>query len=372
MTTNGIDTPIRRAGAYLSHSLRDAVHPARLLLSAKTALAVGLAWALAPHMPGVTDQFPFYAPLGALVSMYPTLMGSAKSGLQTLFGLAAGIGLASIVVLTVGPSWWSLTLIAGFAVLLSGTGWFGDGKEYVPIAALLVLVIGGQDADDYSVGYLAQMTVGVIVGFVVNIAIAPAPLTSYATARLDAFRAHLSSHLHDIGHAVSESWPPAHEAWADNARSLAETGRSVQAALTDADRSRRGNPRAWGRRQDTRHIHDALLTLDRITHHVHDVSDVIADTIWDRPGALPLDEALPEPLSDACHAVADVIALEDPGSPEGHRVRAEAFRAVRVLLQIVDDRTLEGRSTMGPGILTAMHLRRILIITAPAPALATE
>ncbi len=49
---------------------------------------------IAPHMPGVTDQYPYYAPLGALLSMYPTLMGSAKSSLQTLLGLATGNGLA--------------------------------------------------------------------------------------------------------------------------------------------------------------------------------------------------------------------------------------------------------------------------------------
>ncbi|MCS3843801.1 hypothetical protein [Microbacterium sp. AK031] len=46
----------------------------------------GIAWALAPHMPGVTDEYPYYAPLGALLSMYPTLMESAKSGVQTLLG----------------------------------------------------------------------------------------------------------------------------------------------------------------------------------------------------------------------------------------------------------------------------------------------
>lgn len=339
------------------------MHPARLLLVAKTTLAVGLAWTIAPHMPGVTDDYPYYAPLGALVSMYPTLMGSVRSGLQTLIGLVTGIGLATLVVITVGPTWWTVPLVIGVGVLLSGTGWFGAGREYVPIAALFVLVVGGQDAEDYSLGYLTQMAVGVVIGLLVNVLIAPAPLTVAAEARVEAFRAQLGAHLHDIGSAVSESWPPEHEQWADDAASLADTSAALRAALAEADESRRGNLRARGRRGETQHIHEQLATLDRVAHLIRDISDATADTIWERPAALPLDPALPEPLSEACHAVADVIAQEDPSSSEGHRQRSEAAGAVRRLLELVDDRTLDVGRSMGPGVLTSMHLRRILILS---------
>lgn len=352
---------VRRSG--IAHSLREAVLPARLLFVAKTTLAVGLAWIIAPHMPGVTDEYPYYAPLGALVSMYPTLMGSAKTSLQTLLGLATGIGLATLVILTIGPTWWTVPLVIGLGVLLSGTGWFGAGREYVPIAALFVLVVGGQDAEDYSLGYLTQMAVGVVIGLLVNVLIAPAPLTKAAEARVDAFRAQLGSHLHDIGSAVSESWPPEHQQWADDAASLADTTAELRSELAEADESRRGNPRAWGRRGETQHIHDELATLDRIAHLIRDISDATADTIWERPAALPLDPTLPEPLSAACHAVADVIAQADPSSSRSHRQRGEAARAIRLLLEQVDDRTFDVHSSMGPGVLTAMHLRRILILS---------
>ncbi|WP_136056992.1 aromatic acid exporter family protein [Microbacterium sp. K24] len=353
----------RTRRASISLALREAVHPARLLLVAKTTLAVGLAWTIAPHMPGVTDDYPYYAPLGALASMYPTLMGSVRSGLQTLIGLVTGIGLATLVVITVGPTWWTVPLVIGVGVLLSGTGWFGAGREYVPIAALFVLVVGGQDAEDYSLGYLTQMAVGVVIGLLVNVLIAPAPLTVAAEARVEAFRAQLGAHLHDIGSAVSESWPPEHEQWADDAASLADTSAALRAALAEADESRRGNLRARGRRGETQHIHEQLATLDRVAHLIRDISDATADTIWERPAALPLDPALPEPLSEACHAVADVIAQEDPSSSEGHRQRSEAAGAVRRLLELVDDRTLDVGRSMGPGVLTSMHLRRILILS---------
>lgn len=351
----------RRVGA--GRSIREAVHPARLLLVAKTTLAVGLAWMIAPHMPGVTEQYPYYAPLGALVSMYPTLMGSVRSGLQTLIGLATGIGLAFLVVMTVGPNWWTIPVVVGIGVLVSGTGWFGAGREYVPIAALFVLIVGGQNADDYSLGYLVQMAVGVVIGLIVNVVIAPAPLTLAASAQVDEFRSQLSAHLEDIGAAVSESWPPEHQQWANDAASLADTTAALRSALAEADDSRRGNPRAWGRRGETRHIHEELARLDRIAHLIRDISDEIADTIWDRPGALDLDPALPEPLSAACRAVAEVIAQQDPVDSADHRARGEAARAIRLLLETVDDRTIRQHRSMGPGVLAAMHLRRILIVS---------
>ena len=57
--------------------LKKWVTHSRVLLAAKTALAVGIAWLIAPLVPGVADDYPYYAPLGALVSMTPTMMGSS-------------------------------------------------------------------------------------------------------------------------------------------------------------------------------------------------------------------------------------------------------------------------------------------------------
>lgn len=361
-----VTTTLRERRSALATSVLEAVRPTRLLFVAKTTIAVGLAWVIAPLMPGVTDEYPYYAPLGALVSMYPTLMGSVRTGLQTLFGLVTGIGLATLVILTIGPTWWTIPVVIGVGVLVSGTGWFGAGREYVPIAALFVLVVGGQNAEDYSLGYLAQMAVGVVIGLIVNLVIAPAPLAAAAEARVDAFREQLSDHLHDIGNAVSASWPPENEQWAEDAASLAETTASLRGALAEADESRRGNLRARGARGDTTHIYAELGALDRIAHLIRDISEATADTIWERPTALPLDPALPEPLAAACHAVADVIAQKDTDSSESHRQRGEAARAIRLLLEAVDARTFDMRSTMGPGVLAAMHLRRILILSGQA------
>lgn len=345
-----------------SEPLKNAVRPARLLLAAKAALAIGIAWSLAPHMPGVTDEYPYYAPLGALLSMYPTLMESAKSGLQTLLGLVAGIALALVVVVTIGPNWWSIPLVAGVGVVLSGTGWFGTGREYVPIAALFVLIIGGQNSDDYSLGYVSQMTVGVAVGLAVNLLIAPGTLTKVAAARVDAFRGQLALHLHEIGKAVSDSWPPERDGWVQDAAGLADTSREVRYALDDADTSRKGNLRAMHGRHGTSDAHDRLAALDQIALRIRDISEALADAIWDRPGGLGLNSRLAEPLSAACHQVADCIAQNEADNAEAHRSREGAARAVRVLLASVNEVAVSSQQVIGPGVLICMQLRRILLL----------
>jgi len=342
--------------------LRNAVRWTRLVLVAKTALAVGIAWAIAPHLPGVTDEYPYYAPLGALVSMYPTLMESAKSSLQTVLALTTGIALSFLVLVTVGPNWWSIPLVAGLGVLLTGTGWFGVGREYVPIAAVFVLIIGGSNSDDYSLGYLTQMGVGIAVGLAVNLLIAPRTFTAVAAARVDTFRAQLAEHLHEIGKAVSDSWPPERDGWVRDAASLADTSREVRQALDDADTSRRGNPRAMRGRHNTADVHHQLKTLELVAVRIRDVSEALADAIWERPGGLGLNPASADPLSDACHRVADCIDQAEDDTAKAHRSREDAARAVRVLIQSVNEVTANSGQAMGPAVLICMHLRRILLL----------
>lgn len=156
---------------------KSTVNGQRVLLAAKTSIAVGIAWFLAPHMPGVTQEFPYYAPLGALVSMYPTFMASVRTGLQTLAGLVLGILLAAVVLLLGHPNIITISLAVGLGVLLAGVPRLGAGRDYVPVATLLVLIIDGADGvDAFSIGYAVQMAMGVVVGLAVNVTIFP-PLT---------------------------------------------------------------------------------------------------------------------------------------------------------------------------------------------------
>ena len=91
--------------------------------AAKTGLAVAIAWMLAPYLPGVADNYPYYAPLGAIVAMYPTLMGSMKNAAQTLGSLAVAIALAGAVINFSSPSVLTMSLAVGLGALIAATGW---------------------------------------------------------------------------------------------------------------------------------------------------------------------------------------------------------------------------------------------------------
>lgn len=292
----------------------------RVLLSAKAALAVGIAWFLAPHVPGVADAYPYYAPLGALVSMYPTFMGSVRTGLQTLAGLLLGIGLAAGVLLLGEPNVFSISLAIGLGMLLTGVPRLGAGREYVPVATLLVLVIGGSNADAFSIGYAVQMGFGVLVGLVVNVAIFPPLAFEAARARISRARLILIGQLEDAAAALGEDWPPQHEEWANRRHLLDDAVVEVRDAVHEAEESQRANPRAYrrSRHRVVANSYEDLSVLENITFYVRDLSEVLAGAIWEGPHEFHLEDGLRQPLERCLSATAALLqAWEDDTVSQG-------------------------------------------------------
>lgn len=356
--------PSRATRLFSRLAPKDWITPARLLLAAKTSLAVGIAWVIAPLLPGVADDYPYYAPLGALVSMTPTLMGSLRTGLQSLLGLVLGILLAGAVIFFAAPNVITISLVVGVGVLLAGARWLTAGGDYVPIAALFVLIIGGGNAENYSIGYLVQMTLGVVVGFAVNFLIAPPMTISTAMVRLDEFRRMLARHLDDMADALVESWPPKHEDWASRSDLLRETSEGVREALHGADESRKGNPRGALNRHDLEKDYDSLYALETVTFHVRDITEVIAAAIWDRAFHSELPEAMREPLSDVLRALGGVLVAAEEGDDAADRV-AKANEALESALARLDEQRDSAVSALSTAASVAMNARRILAVMAP-------
>lgn len=104
-------------------SVRRRLQPPRFLQVTKIAVAVAIAWTLSPFLPGDAQELRYYAPLGALLSMHPTLMRSLRSALQTLAGLAVEIALAGAVLLLSEPSVWTISRVIGLGSLIGGMRW---------------------------------------------------------------------------------------------------------------------------------------------------------------------------------------------------------------------------------------------------------
>jgi uncharacterized membrane protein YccC len=325
---------MRRLWRGMSGSVASALLWPRLQLATKAALAAGIAFFVAPFMPGSAADYPYYAPLGALVAMYENVSGSMRQGVQTLVGLALGIGLAFMLFSLGEPTPVTVAIVMGLGVILAGLPRIGSGSDWIPTAALLVLLVGGHNPDQFSFGYLVQMGTGVTVGIAVNLLVFPPLHFKAAALSIAELRLALSLQLREMGKALRESWPPEHEDWSRRSDTLAASARSVRLAVEKADASRRANPRRRLHPRDIQQDYRDLRDLEKITFHVQDVTQVLSDVIWadDTPFVVP-DEYL-EQLAEAISTVGDVLSSVEEESPERQRELVEAAdAAVKELTQ---------------------------------------
>ncbi|WP_354235871.1 aromatic acid exporter family protein [Arthrobacter sp. UYEF3] len=288
----------------------------RLQLATKAALAAGVAFYIAPFMPGSAADYPYYAPLGALVAMYENVSGSMRQGVQTLVGLALGIGLAYVLFSLGSPSPLTVAIVMGLGVILAGLPRIGSGSDWIPTAALLVLLVGGHNPDKFSFGYLVQMGVGVTVGIVVNLLVFPPLHFKAAALSLAELRLALAQQLWDMGKALQERWPPEHEDWSRRSESLAGRARSVRAAVQKADASRHANPRRRLHPRDVDGDYRNLRDLERLTFHIQDVTQVLSDVIWAEDTPFVIPDGYAEPLADAMTLVGDVLRAAEEEEPK--------------------------------------------------------
>jgi hypothetical protein len=336
----------------------------RLLQAAKTAVAVAIAWKLAPLMPGVADDYPYYAPLGVIVASFPTLMGSIKNAAQTLAGLVIGIALAAAVIIFSEPSVLTVSLVVGIGILFGGIRQLGAGRDYVPIAGLFVLIVGGPDADGYSIGYVSQMSLGIVVGLAVNLLIAPPLRVTAAVKELSRLRGALGQHLGSLADALDASWPPEEGEWSSQGQTLATTSTAVRRALAEADESRRINPRARIRPHDLSTDYDDLAALENVTFYVRDFTDVLAGAAWGTPVPVELPDALRPPLAVAARATATVVTEWDTGAMSLDTLQAADDAVAAVTDAIHDHRELGAQAVMAASA-AALDLTRMLVALRP-------
>lgn len=340
----------------------------RLQLAMKAALAAGIAFFIAPYMPGSAADYPYYAPLGALVAMYENVSGSMKQGVQTLVGLAIGIGLAFMLFSLGDPSPVTVAVVMGLGVILAGLPKIGSGSDWIPTAALLVLLVGGHNPDSFSFGYLVQMGAGVTVGILVNLLVFPPLHFKAASLSIAELRLALARQLRDMAKALKESWPPEHEDWSRRSDGLAASARSVRLAVEKADASRQANPRRRLHPRDMELDYRNLRDLERVTFHVQDVTQVLSDVIWadDTPFVVPDEYAAP--LADAMAAVGDVLrSIEEEGPERQDELIQAADAAVKELTaRIGAEQTATDAPSAVESILLSLH--RMLRVVKPGGA----
>lgn len=338
----------------------------RVLLAVKAALAVSLSWVVAQRMPGVIDQYPYYAPLGAICAMYPTVMGSVRTGLQTLAGLALGILLAAGVLLVGDPNLLTIGVAVGLGVLLSGIRRLGAGADYVPAGAVFVLIIGGQDAENYSMGYLVQMAVGVGIGLLVNVTVLPPLDFRSARLQLNRLQGAVVDYLEDVAGELESPGASGGRDWEQRNHDLVRLTGEVREAVDESALTARGNPRAVlrRRRRGLDPGYRPLNVLDRLVFHVRGFTDVLRALHDPDRRDWRISEEVADRLAEAVRAAASCVRAWSDGEDPGEGAAAVRSRLDRLFDGPVDPTDQEGRLVLA----AAQDLRRLVDVLAPPTA----
>jgi uncharacterized membrane protein YgaE (UPF0421/DUF939 family) len=329
----------------------------RLLLAGKAAAAGAIAWLLAQHVPGVAADYPYYAPLGAVVAMQSTVFSGLRSGLQTLLGILVGIGVAALTMIVGVPGIVAVAVAVGIGVVIGGFRVLGEGGSWAPTAAVLVLLVGGSHAEGYSFAYVLQMALGVAVGLLVNFVVFP-PLRFWdAELRIGEVRGVLADHLDALADVLGVDADTRTDddlrAWDRQQQRLDSALADVRERVRAAEESRRFNPRGM-RSSRQRLLQDAarFRALERAVWYTTDLTELVARSgpVADREGRP--DRAFAEPLASAFRQVACVIrgdcetdeaddalrdlddAIDAPGmQPSSVKVTASALVGLRGVVE---------------------------------------
>lgn len=331
-------------------------HPSGWQRPLRAAVAASAAWAIVQTMGGTADQYPYYAPLGAVVAITTTAAGSVRESARTMAAMVVGIALA--VLTEPLPPILGILLVVGIGTALGALGsrWFGAAASWIPITGMFVLVIGGNTPYGYAGAYLGLTSLGTLVGVVVNLAWPPLPLRAEAQALGDV-RAALSDLLESMADALVAERPPTPHEWAARTRDLDLVVAHMRETAATAHETRLLNwrVRRWTRAAGMRHRQ--ARAFDRLALHVEDLADLLAEEENSEAAQVALG---PELRPYASKVLLDLAAamrsIESEGpvvDPSGASVDDEAVEAARRSLEELVDQMRVVRERTGDDLLTA-------------------
>lgn len=241
----------------------------------KVAVAAALAWLLVVPFAGVADDYPYYAPLGAVVVVAGTVASSLRATMSTVAAIAIGAIPAIAALALPGPEVWALGLVVFVGAWLAGWEVLGPSASWIPISGLFILVIGASDPWRFAGAYLGLVAVGALVGLVVNTAWPPLPLSA-AQSSLDRLRETLAEQLLHLSEGLVADTLPALTEWRERQLAVDRRAGQMEATLVEAREAQRVNWRAPRWRETAQTQYEQARALKSLSFFVQDIYDLIA------------------------------------------------------------------------------------------------
>lgn len=311
-----------------------------LLQVLKSALATVLAWIAAMLLIG--GQPPVFAAIAALLVVQPSVSQSVSKGIERSVGVILGVVVASVLAIALGSAWWVIAIAVTVGLLLAWSLRMTPGTaNQIGISSLLVIALGAT-SPAYAVDRVLETLLGVVIGFVVNLAVvAPVQVTP---ARDDVVRLvdELAARMEALAHALrTPSSVTERTELLLSARLLRPMLAKAERTIASAEDSLSLNPRGARRRGRLDALRDNLQTVSPVITQVIGMTRTFTDRA--EPGLAddPTVLAIADQLDRAAHdvrllttrvsetAVAGVDTT-DSGSP-GHDEPGALTRPLRVI-----------------------------------------
>jgi uncharacterized membrane protein YgaE (UPF0421/DUF939 family) len=302
----------------------------------RAALAAALAWQVAILLPSPLAEYAYYAPLGAVIAVHPTVADSAAAAWRTVVAILLGFGLAVAVhELTLAlPGAVTIALIVALAIGVEQWRLLQDHASWVSFAAVLMLTVGAEDPARYALAYAGLTLLGAAIGVLVTTLLFPPLQLTRAFRAVDATRTLLARHLRDMAAELRHGHVPSPHEWTGRARELGVALDRMRVTEGVVDRARRANPRArrWG--DTAASVREQSRALDRVAVLVDDLTQLVVEFQPHRRGLDRIDGGTGWVLADALDGLADVVcapySTAGDDRPDG---RASAIRAADDALQ---------------------------------------
>jgi uncharacterized membrane protein YgaE (UPF0421/DUF939 family) len=319
----------------------------------RAALAAALAWQVAVLLPPAIAQYAYYAPLGAVIAVHPTVADSAAAAWRTVLAIVLGFGLAVAVQELSIPIPGALTIALIVALAIGVEQWrlLQEHASWVSFAAVLMLTVGSADPARYAVAYAGLTLLGAAIGVLVTTVLFPPLQLTSAARSVQTTRALLARHLRDIASGLRRGEVPTPGEWKGRGQELEAALDRMRTAEGTVERARRANPRARRWRGTATSIREQSRALDRVAVLVDDLTMLVVESQPHRHGIDRVDGGTGRVLADALDGLARVVCIPYPtDGPE--RITAigaaeEALQRLTTLLRTSEVADDEGFLALG-------------------------
>jgi uncharacterized membrane protein YccC len=265
-------------------------------------------------LPPAMAQYAYYAPLGAVIAVHPTVADSASAAWRTVVAILLGFTLAVTVHELTNPIPGALTiaLIVALAVGIEQWRMLREHASWVSFAAVLMLTVGTANPARYAVSYAGLTLLGAAIGVLVTTVLFPPLQLTSAVRRIETTRALLARHLQDIATGLRRGEVPSPDEWVRRGLELEAALDRMRVAESVVERARRANPRArrWG--GSAASIREQSRALDRVAVLVDDLTMLVVELQPHRRGIDRIDGGTGWVLADALDSLAHVVCAPYP------------------------------------------------------------